>query len=93
MRNVLSASFPAMEAGRHSWTDARLDDFRRDVDKRFDAVDSRLDETNRRMDVGFGRVDAELHAINGRFDSLHKTLIQLGGGVIVALIGLIATQL
>jgi hypothetical protein len=31
--------------------------------------------------------------LNARFDALQRTMLQLGGGVIVALIGLIATQL
>jgi hypothetical protein len=48
-----------MESMRQSWTDARLDDFRQDVDKWFDAVDARFDETNRRMDAGFARVDTD----------------------------------
>jgi hypothetical protein len=38
------------------------------------------------MENGFDRMDVELKALN-------RTLLQVGGGVIVALIGLIATQL
>ncbi len=45
------------------------------------------------MENGFNRVDAELRAVNSRIDALQRTMLQLGGGVIVALIGLIATQL
>jgi hypothetical protein len=71
-----------MHLMRESWTDARLDDFAAHTDRRFDAVDKRFD-----------RVDAELRALNGRFDALNRTLLQIGGGVIVALIALIATQL
>ncbi|MGV1050078.1 MAG: hypothetical protein ACOYD4_16315 [Solirubrobacterales bacterium] len=56
-------------------------------------TDSRLDDLSRRVDVGFARVDADLREVNARIDSLQRTMIQLGGGVIVALIGLIATQL
>jgi hypothetical protein len=89
-----------MESMRESWTDARLDDFaahtdlRFDaVDKRFDAVDQRFDTLERRMESGFNRVDAELRGINARFDALQKTMIQTSALVIVALIGLIATQL
>ncbi len=48
---------------------------------------------SRRMDDGFARVDADLRALNSRFDGLQRTMLQVGGGVIVALIGLIATQL
>lgn len=89
-----------METMRESWTDARLDDFATHTDKRFDAVDKRFDSVDkrfdsveRRMEDGFNRVDAELRALNGRFDALNRTLLQVGGGVIVALIGLIVTQL
>ncbi|HEX9966718.1 MAG TPA: hypothetical protein VGB06_02110 [Solirubrobacterales bacterium] len=56
-------------------------------------TDERLDDLSQRMDDGFKRVDAELRALNGRFDSLNRTLLQIGGGVIIALVGLIATQL
>jgi hypothetical protein len=55
--------------------------------------DARLDDLSRRVDTGFTRVDADLRALNARFDSFQSTMLQVGGGVIVALIGLIATQL
>jgi hypothetical protein len=53
----------------------------------------RLDDLNNRVSDGFNRVDAELRAIHTRIDALQRTMLQVGGGVIVALIGLIATQL
>lgn len=56
-------------------------------------TDARLDDLGERMDRGFDRVDVDLRALNGRFDALQRTMLQVGGGVIVALIGLIATQL
>jgi hypothetical protein len=56
-------------------------------------TDGRLDDMSRRMDAGFNRVDAELRAVHARIDALQRTMLQIGGGVIVALVGLIATQL
>lgn len=56
-------------------------------------TDERLDDLSDRMDDGFSRVDADLRALNARLDGLQRTMLQIGGGVIVALIGLIATQL
>jgi len=75
------------------WNNARLDD-----------LNGRVSDLGRRMDEGFARADANLRGLRGemnsrfehveaRFDALNRTMLQLGGGVIVALIGLIATQL
>ncbi len=75
-----------MEAMRESWTDARLSDFAAHTDRRFETLERRVDE-------GFSRVDADLRALNGRFDSLQRTMLQIGGGLIATLVGLIATQL
>ena len=60
---------------RESWTDERMDDFARNVERRFD------------------KVDHELHRVNDRLDALHRGLFQVGGGIIVALVGIIVTQL
>jgi len=40
-----------------------------------------------------GEMNSRFEQVDARFDSLQRTMLQLGGGVIVALIGLIATQL
>jgi hypothetical protein len=56
-------------------------------------TDERLDDLNRKVDQGFARLDADMRALNGRFDSLQRTLLQVGGVMTAALIGLIATQL
>lgn len=61
------------------WSDARLDD-----------LNARVTDLGRRMDEGFGRVDADLRALNGRFDALQRTMLQVGGGLIAALMGVIA---
>lgn len=74
-----------MEAMRQSWTDDRLDDFRGEVNRRFDEVYRRFDEVDRRfeevdrqfdkVDKRFDKVELELHRINDRFDSLSRILI------------------
>ena len=81
------------EAEMVEWDDGRLDERFRQIDQRFDGVD-------RRMDEGFARMDAGFRELNGRFDSLQRTLIQIGFGfgaallaLIAAVIGTIATQL
>ena len=82
-----------MDAMRQSWTDDRLDDFRADVNRRFDEVDRRFDAVDRRLEG----VETELRALNGRFDALNRTLLQIGGGMVATLIagffGIIVTQL
>jgi DNA anti-recombination protein RmuC len=56
------------------------------VDRRFDRVEGDFRELRAEMKVGFERID-------DRFEALHLLLLRLGGVVIAALIGLIATQL
>ena len=89
-----------MQLMRESWTDARLDDFRDEVNRRFDGVDRH-----------FERIEGEIHGLRGEvnelrvemkagFESIHKLMLQ---GVIAlsaayvagsaALVGLVATQL
>jgi hypothetical protein len=56
-------------------------------------TDERLDDLNKKVDQGFSRLDADMRELNTRFDSLQRTLLQVGGMMTAALIGLIATQL
>lgn len=80
--------------------DSRFDQ----VDDRFDRMDDRFN----RMDDRFDRFEAEMRANNkslrdemnainaerrSEFDALHRTLIQVGGGFIAALVGVLITQL
>jgi len=64
------------------WTDERMDDFRDEVYRRFGEVDKRFD-----------KVDRELGRLNDRFVGLYRALFIVGGGIIAALLGVIATQL
>jgi len=97
-----------MEAMRNSWTDDRLDDFARNVDRRFDEVDrcftevnQRFDRLEDRMEAGFDKVDRRFAAIEGRFEELHlmvhRTMVRVGLAMIGTLglgfAGIIVTQL
>jgi len=81
------------EAGMTKWDDGRLDERFRQIDQRFDQLEGKMDEGFARMDAGFARMDAGLRDINGRFDAMQRTLLQVNGVIIAALIGLIATQI
>jgi len=59
---------------REAWTDERLDDFRGEVNRRFDDVDRRFD----RVDKRFDGVDAQFDRVHDRLDGLHKILIFTG---------------
>lgn len=61
-----------MEAMRQSWTDDRLDDFRGEVNRRFDEVNGKLERIEGRFEK--------------RFDGLQRTLMLTGGGIIATLI-------
>jgi hypothetical protein len=68
-----------MESMRSTWTDSRLDDFAKHTDQRFDTIELRMDE-------GFREIRSEIGA-------LHRVILQIGGGLMVAVVGVIATQL
>lgn len=57
-----------MHVMRESWTDARLDDFRADVNRRFNDVDKRL-----------GRVEDEIRELRSEmksgFESINRTML------------------
>lgn len=62
--------------------------------------DGRLDELSKRVDDGFVEMRREFTGVNQRidhlgerFDAMQRTLMQIGGGTLVALIGLIVTQI
>jgi hypothetical protein len=67
-------------------------------------TDQRLDDLAARVDAGFRRVDADIRdvrgdirglrtALRGEVDALRITLLRVGGGVIVGLVGVIAAVL
>jgi hypothetical protein len=70
---------------REEWTDRRLDDFRDNVDKRFDALDKRVDD-------GFKDMREELRAVRGEISALNRHLMQLTWGLIgTMLVGFLGT--
>jgi ABC-type transporter Mla subunit MlaD len=87
---------------RATWTDERLDDLVRDVDRRFDQVDRRFDEVDRR----FEQVDRRFDQIDQRFDRVEDSIRDLAvnvrhlttlimwfaAGLVTTLIGAIAVN-
>jgi hypothetical protein len=53
---------------REAWTDERLDDFKENVNRRFDDVDKRLDKLEAGVRTGFAET-------NARFDSMQRTML------------------
>jgi hypothetical protein len=72
-----------VERSRETWTDERLDDLSRRMDDGFRRVDA--DIRSLRAEVS-ARFDAQDARIDGRFDSLQRTMIQVGGGIIATMI-------
>ena len=68
------------------WSDERLDDLAARTDKRFDALE-------RRMDAGFTRVDSDIRELRADIGSLRLAIFQVGGGLGIGLIGVIASIL
>jgi hypothetical protein len=68
-----------MEAMRVSWTDERLDDFKTNVDQRFDRVEARLDRVEQKVDDLRGEMQVEFRTMNrtmlGGFLTLFATIV------------------
>jgi hypothetical protein len=97
-----------MERGRATWTDERLDDLARRVDRGFERVDRELAALRGRIDahgtelsdridaVGSGlsdRIDALSDRVDARIDGLQRTMIQVGGGLVAAMLATLVTVL
>ena len=82
-----------MEAMRSTWTDSRLDDLNKRVGKIGDDVRALRGEMHEfRVEVR-----EDVRELRTDLGSLQRTIIQVGGGLvgtlIVALLGLMATQI
>jgi hypothetical protein len=65
---------------REKWTDERLDDLDRKVDRGF--ADLKAE-----MKAGFDRMDARFEKMDDRFQALNRTMIGAGGVIIATLLG------
>lgn len=79
-----------METVREQWTDQRLDDLKDEVGTLRAEMRDEFRAVRTEMKDEFRAMRTEMKA---GFDSLHRTMIQFGGLLIAALVGLIATQL
>jgi tetrahydromethanopterin S-methyltransferase subunit G len=57
-------------AMKESWTDDRLDDFRGDVNRRFDDVNRRFDDVDRRLDKAEAETNRRFDKVDKRFDKV-----------------------
>jgi hypothetical protein len=79
-----------VERARATWTDQRLDDMAHRMDDGFNRVDADIRDLR-------GEVSALRAETNARFDAFQRTMLQLGGGMIVTFVAgfasLLAAQL
>jgi hypothetical protein len=75
-------------------TNERLDDFAKNVDRRFDevdrcfeAVDKRFERLERRMEYGFEQVDKRLMAMTDRIDHFSYVLIGSFAALVASTLG------
>jgi hypothetical protein len=64
-----------MRVMRESWTDARLDDFRGDVNRRFDGVDKRFDKVKGEIHDLRGEVKELRGEMKSGFESINRTML------------------
>ena len=99
----MEAAVAEREVGMTEGNERPLDELNNRVgylSGRVDEMSNRINDLSERVDQGFAQVDARFAQvdsrfaqIDARFDALQRTLLQLGGGMFAALLGLIATQI
>jgi hypothetical protein len=72
-----------MEAMREKWTDDRLDDLNHRVDKGFSEGQAEFRALRLEMRTEFGAVRSEL---GGQIAQLHRTILQLFGGMMATFV-------
>lgn len=86
-----------MESMRESWTDARLDDLARRMDRGFERVDRDIRDHRSETSGEFASLRSEMNArfdaMEDRFSAIQRAMFQVSCIMIAALLGLIATQL
>jgi hypothetical protein len=75
-----------MERARATWTDERLDDLARRMDDGFHRVEDRLGTLD-------ARIDGQGLELSRRIDALQRTMIQIGGAMMVTVLATLATVL
>lgn len=82
-----------MEAARATWTDSRLDDLKETVV----GIDEKVTRLDAKVDAGVTRLDAKMDAgfdrVNDRIDKLQHSMIVVGGGLIAAMLAVLAAML
>jgi hypothetical protein len=64
-----------MHLMRESWTDVRLDDFRAEIDRRFDRVDRRFDKVEGEIRDLRGEVKELRGEMKSGFELINRTMV------------------
>ena len=76
-------------AMRETWTDERLDDLNLKVDRGFELMERRFDRVDDRFERVEAKFDEKFERVDEKFEALYRLIIQLGGGSLAALIGIL----
>ena len=82
-----------MEMMTSGWTDERMDDLKHQVDELSRRTGDGFRDIRREMDSRFERVEGRLDVMQQSIVDLHATVARFAMMLVVALIGLTATQL
>jgi hypothetical protein len=81
-----------METMTSGWTDGRMDDLKHQVDELGRRMDAGFREQRRETESRFERVEVRLDGMQQSIVDLHATMARFAMMLVVALIGLTATQ-
>jgi hypothetical protein len=84
-----------MERARGTWTDERLDDLSKSVDRVDVDLRQLRTEMNARFDSLDARVGSRIDAVEGRLgariDGLNRSMLRVGGAIVVSVLATMAS--
>jgi hypothetical protein len=78
---------------RKKWTDERLDDFARRVDRGFAEVKGEVRDLRVEMNERFNSIDSRFNSIDDRFDAMQRTMIIGFASIVASVVGAVVAGL
>ena len=78
---------------REKWTDERLDDLAKRVDRGFAEVKGEVRDLRAEMNERFNSIDSRFNSIDDRFDAMQRTMVIGFASIVASVVGAVVAGL